>query len=87
LNLKKVSYPHHPQPPSGTLPNEDLYKIIKKISNIQDRIAKISEDLFIRVGRLERGFKHQENMLVILCSDLDERLKEEERIENSIEIQ
>ncbi|MBD3263649.1 MAG: hypothetical protein GF375_00925 [Candidatus Omnitrophica bacterium] len=61
--------------------------MVDRISKIQDRIAKRQENIFIRLGKLEKQVMQQENMLIILAKDLDERLAEEDCLENCIMIQ
>ena len=74
-------------PPSEPPTNQQLLSIIKKISNIQDNISRIQTELFHRVNKLEKNLQRQENIMVMLVNDLDERLKTEIALENSIEIQ
>ena len=74
-------------PPSEPPTNQQLLSIIKKISNIQDNISRIQTELFHRVNKLEKNLQRQENIMVMLVNDLDERLKTEIELENSIEIQ
>lgn len=73
--------------PSEPPTNQQLLSIIKKISNIQDNISRIQTELFHRVNKLEKNLQRQENIMVMLVNDLDERLKTEIELENSIEIQ